>query len=148
MGELGALFNPGMRHELEERQAKAARREEEGNAKDGDLRIDLESGVAVINVSGGEDSASRSENENSTSDDAQPAVSETGTSDTGGSETDDSGAPEAAVPGGADEPAAGRPAASRASSRSARPVKAARGSATPEKPALQPRGKRGATAAR
>jgi hypothetical protein len=50
MGELGALFNPGMRHELAERQAKAARREEEGNARDGDLRIDLESGVAVINV--------------------------------------------------------------------------------------------------
>jgi hypothetical protein len=50
MGELGALFNPGMRHELEERQAKAARREEEGNARDGDLRIDLESGVAVINI--------------------------------------------------------------------------------------------------
>ena len=50
MGELGALFNPGMRHELQERQAKAARREEEGNATDGDLRIDLESGVAVINV--------------------------------------------------------------------------------------------------
>jgi hypothetical protein len=41
-----------MRHELEERQAKAARREEEGNARDGDLRIDLESGVAVINVVG------------------------------------------------------------------------------------------------
>ena len=55
MGELGALFNPGMRHELEERQAKAARREEEGNAKDGDLRIDLESGVAVINAPGGDD---------------------------------------------------------------------------------------------
>jgi len=52
MGELGALFNPGMRHELEERQAKAARREEEGNARDGDLRIDLESGVAVINIHG------------------------------------------------------------------------------------------------
>jgi len=52
MGELGALFNPGMRHELEERQAKASRREEEGNARDGDLRIDLESGVAVINVAG------------------------------------------------------------------------------------------------
>ena len=50
MGELGALFNPGMRHELEERRSKAARREEEGNARDGDLRIDLDSGVAVINV--------------------------------------------------------------------------------------------------
>jgi hypothetical protein len=57
MGELGALFNPGMRHELEERQSKAARREEEGNARDGDLRIDLESGVAVINVPGAEDEA-------------------------------------------------------------------------------------------
>jgi hypothetical protein len=56
MGELGALFNPGMRHELEERRAKAARREEEGNAKDGDLRIDLESGVAVINAPGQDDS--------------------------------------------------------------------------------------------
>lgn len=52
MGELGALFNPGMRHELEERQAKASRREEEGNGRDGDLRIDLESGVAVIGVVG------------------------------------------------------------------------------------------------
>ena len=54
MGELGALFNPGMRHELEERQSKAARREEEGNARDADLRIDLESGVAVINIPGDE----------------------------------------------------------------------------------------------
>jgi hypothetical protein len=51
LGELGALFNPGMRHEIEERQAKANRREEEGNARDGDLRIDLASGVAVINLS-------------------------------------------------------------------------------------------------
>ena len=50
MGELGALFNPGMRHELEERRSKAMRREEEGNARDGDLRIDLESGIAVINA--------------------------------------------------------------------------------------------------
>lgn len=38
-----------MRHEIEERQSKANRREEEGNARDGDdVRIDLESGVAVI----------------------------------------------------------------------------------------------------
>ena len=56
MGELGALFNPGMRHELEERRARAARREEEGNARDGDLRIDLDSGVAVINAPDDEDS--------------------------------------------------------------------------------------------
>jgi hypothetical protein len=39
-----------MRHEIAERQAKAVRREEEGNARDGDLRIDLASGVAVISV--------------------------------------------------------------------------------------------------
>lgn len=52
LGELGALFNPGMRHEIEERQSKENRREEEGNARDGDLRIDLASGVAVINVHG------------------------------------------------------------------------------------------------
>lgn len=58
MGELGALFNPGMRHELEERQAKAARREEEGNARDGDLRIDLDSGVAVINIQDEDDDES------------------------------------------------------------------------------------------
>ncbi len=60
MGELGALFNPGMRHELEERRSKAARREEEGNARDGDLRIDLESGVAVINVTQPADEAEQS----------------------------------------------------------------------------------------
>ncbi len=52
MGELGALFNPGMRHEIEERQSKAVRREEEGNARDGDQQIDLDSGVAVIDLSG------------------------------------------------------------------------------------------------
>jgi hypothetical protein len=50
MGELGALFNPGMRHEIEERESKQNSREEEGNARDGDLRIDLASGVAVINI--------------------------------------------------------------------------------------------------
>lgn len=52
MGELGALFNPGMRHEIEERQSKAMRREEEGSARKGNLRIDLDSGVAVISVGG------------------------------------------------------------------------------------------------
>lgn len=39
-----------MRHEIEERQSRANRREEEGNARDGDLRIDLASGVAVIGI--------------------------------------------------------------------------------------------------
>ncbi len=52
MGELGALFNPGMRHEIEERQSKAMRREEEGSARKGNLRIDLDSGVAIISVGG------------------------------------------------------------------------------------------------
>src|SRR6478609_10995349 len=65
MGELGALFNPGMRHELEERRSKAARREEEGNARDGDVRIDLDSGVAVINVPGAETGADASPGEGS-----------------------------------------------------------------------------------
>jgi hypothetical protein len=50
LGELGALFNPGMRHELEERRSKALIREEEGNARKGNLHIDLDSGVAVIAV--------------------------------------------------------------------------------------------------
>ncbi|MBM9465794.1 DUF6191 domain-containing protein [Nakamurella leprariae] len=50
LGDLGALFNPGMRHELAERRSRAMRREEEGHGRDGDLRIDFESGVAVINV--------------------------------------------------------------------------------------------------
>lgn len=54
MGELGALFNPGMRHEQEERRAKELRREEEGNSRDVDPRIDLESGVAVITTGDGD----------------------------------------------------------------------------------------------
>jgi hypothetical protein len=48
VGPLGEIFNPGMRHEIEERRSKAMRREEEGNARDGDLRIDLESGIVRI----------------------------------------------------------------------------------------------------
>ena len=50
MGPLGEIFNPGMRHEIEERRSKALRREEEGNARDGDLRIDLDSGKVVITM--------------------------------------------------------------------------------------------------
>src|SRR5690349_13401131 len=76
MGELGALFNPGMRHELEERQAKAARREEEGNARDGDLRIDLESGVAVINVAGTDEDADQSPAANTDRPDSGPEASD------------------------------------------------------------------------
>lgn len=69
LGELGALFNPGMRHEIEERKSKANRREEEGNARDGDIRIDLASGVAVINLPGrpGSTAAASGETEAETS---------------------------------------------------------------------------------
>ena len=73
MGELGALFNPGMRHELEERRSKAMRREEEGNARDGDLRIDLESGVAVIAVDGEEGESASATEDDSAGSDLEPA---------------------------------------------------------------------------
>ena len=92
MGELGALFNPGMRHELEERRARAARREEEGNARDGDLRIDLESGVAVINAPGDDtpvDSGGASPERSVVAESIGPetTASDSGGSDTGGSDT-------------------------------------------------------------
>lgn len=48
LGELGALFNPGMRHEEEEKRAKQMLREEEGTGRKGRLSIDLASGVVVI----------------------------------------------------------------------------------------------------
>ena len=92
MGELGALFNPGMRHELEERRARAARREEEGNARDGDLRIDLESGVAVINAPGDDtpvDSGGASPERSVVAESIGPetTASDSGGSDSGGSDT-------------------------------------------------------------
>ena len=37
-----------MRHEIEERQSRSLRREEEGHGRKGDLRIDLESGFVTI----------------------------------------------------------------------------------------------------
>jgi len=118
MGELGALFNPGMRHELAERQAKAARREEEGNARDGDLRIDLESGVAVINVVGADTEESTTETSH-TETNSETAASETAAAED--PSTDHAHAevssPDVATAG----PAQGRPAASQ----------------------LKPRGKRG-----
>lgn len=48
MGELGVLFNPGMRHEQEERLAKQMLREDDGTGRKGRRRIDLDSGVVVI----------------------------------------------------------------------------------------------------
>ncbi len=85
MGELGALFNPGMRHEQEERRAKALIREEEGDSREVDPRIDLESGVAVITTDDDENSgraaaahdmspADRSTQVSTTASEADPAV--------------------------------------------------------------------------
>lgn len=48
MGELGVLFNPGMRYEQEEKLAKQMIREDEGTGRKGRRGIDLESGVVVI----------------------------------------------------------------------------------------------------
>jgi hypothetical protein len=119
MGELGALFNPGMRHELEERQSKAARREEEGNARDGDLRIDLESGVAVINIAGDDDQDGERGN----------------------------GASAAAANGSAtDQDATARPTG-RHAAEAADDADQSAAETKPEPPALRPRGKRGMSAA-
>ena len=118
MGELGALFNPGMRHELEERQSKAARREEEGNARDGDLRIDLESGVAVINVPGDDD------------DTDQPTV-------------DTKARPDRTT---ADQPTADRTTAGQVPADQV-PADQVEEAAEPEPPVLRPRGKRGMSTA-
>lgn len=110
MGELGALFNPGMRHELEERRAKAARREEEGNARDGDLRIDLESGVAVINAPGEGDETDRG---------SEPAVQSAAESAAGSDRqpiADQEGPPDSAEPAESAEPAPLRPRGKRAMS--------------------------------
>lgn len=45
------LFNPGMRHDIEEKAAKQMLREEEGTGRKGRLGIDLDSGVVVIGTS-------------------------------------------------------------------------------------------------
>lgn len=135
MGELGALFNPGMRHELEERRAKAARREEEGNARDGDLRIDLESGVAVINAPGeGDDAGSDAPGSAAVDTDSGAASSTFGT------------------PVPEDESAAqGKPRAQDEPTAEGTPV-AQEGPATDDEPAkpapLRPRGKRAMSASR
>jgi hypothetical protein len=118
MGELGALFNPGMRHELEERQSKAARREEEGNARDGDLRIDLESGVAVINITGSDDD-----------------------------QDDERGARADADNGSAAQPDAAAGPTGRHAAESADEDDQSAAGIKPEPPALRPRGKRGMSAA-
>ena len=139
MGELGALFNPGMRHELEERRAKAARREEEGNARDGDLRIDLESGVAVINAQGDDDPAGAADR------------STTGSATSDGAESGPGG-PGSAVPGASASAGAGSGAAASmpdGSDPSGSDAARAADEAPATEPApLRPRGKRATTAAR
>jgi hypothetical protein len=128
MGELGALFNPGMRHELEERQAKAARREEEGNARDGDLRIDLESGVAVINVPGNDEDDDQSKSTAAAGHDQDFADQDAADHDG----ADHDGASQDA----ADEAVADQDAADQAGP-----------APEPAPPVLRPRGKRGMTTA-
>jgi hypothetical protein len=46
--ELGALFNPGMRHEQERREKLAVLREDEGNSADPPSTVDLDLGVAIL----------------------------------------------------------------------------------------------------
>lgn len=65
MGPLGEIFNPGMRHEIEEKRSKELRREEEGQGEKGDLRIDLESGFVVIHSPAAEQAAPSAESESS-----------------------------------------------------------------------------------
>ena len=172
MGELGALFNPGMRHELEERRARAARREEEGNARDGDLRIDLESGVAVINAPGDDtpvDSGGASPERSVVAESIGPETtasdsggSDTGGSDTGGSDTAESTTAESTT-AESDSAESGSPGSKSAGPESSGPESSGPESGGPESggtasetdpaadsnPApLRPRGKRAMSAAR
>jgi Family of unknown function (DUF6191) len=50
MEELAALFNPGMRHEQEQREKMAVLREDEGNSADPPSTVDLDAGVAVLRL--------------------------------------------------------------------------------------------------
>lgn len=143
MGELGALFNPGMRHELEERQAKAARREEEGNANDGDLRIDLESGVAVIKSEGQQDISGELADAAAPAVDAEvaPKASSERPASRSAAKIRDDGEATPGAPATAPQapiPAATTPA--HASARTSQAVKAGL--------VVRPRGKRGASAGR
>ena len=167
MGELGALFNPGMRHELEERRARAARREEEGNARDGDLRIDLESGVAVINAPGDDtpvDSGGASPERSVVAESIGPETtasdsggSDTGGSDTGGSDTAESTTAESTT-AESDSAESGSPGSKSAGPESSGPESGgpeSGGTASETDPApdsnpapLRPRGKRAMSAAR
>lgn len=50
MNELAALFAPGKRHELAERQRREVLRDDDGNAADPPSTVDLDRGVAVIRL--------------------------------------------------------------------------------------------------
>ena len=117
LGELGALFNPGMRHEIEERESKANRREEEGNARDGDLRIDLASGVAVINIPSRPASDAPSTTSDATPESSDSDAAGTGTAD-GVAASDEPAASSAPIPPAAARPAAAPARSGRHSSRS------------------------------
>ncbi len=140
MGELGALFNPGMRHELEERRSKAMRREEEGNARDGDLRIDLESGVAVI--------AARDDEESAEAADAGGGSSSDASGDGTGHDENAEAADTADVAGGATGDGPSSDASGAGTGTSTGTDEAAVSAAEQAPPVLRPRGKRGLTATR
>lgn len=165
MGELGALFNPGMRHELEERQAKEMRREEEGNARDGDLRIDLESGVAVIHGPADDDAAAVAESApgdeggRAAHDDSaeRTASTDPATARARAGDGPDTGAPPVAEAtaatgvGAVDEPGAADEADATGTPRAEDTAEPAQSAATQDaKPTskLRPRGKRGLSAPR
>jgi hypothetical protein len=139
MGELGALFNPGMRHELEERRARAARREEEGSARDGDLRIDLESGVAVINAPGDEGSVEADQTALADGENAAEART--------GSEASESADPDTNLSFGAESTSAGT-ADSGTSDSGTTDSGTAGEPAEAAPPPLRPRGKRAMSATR
>lgn len=140
MGELGALFNPGMRHELEERRSKAMRREEEGNARDGDLRIDLESGVAVISARDDEESAEAADAGDGSSSDAS--------GDGTGHDENAEAADAADVARGATGDGPSSDASGAGTGTSTGTDEAAASAAEQAPPVLRPRGKRGLTATR
>ena len=143
MGELGALFNPGMRHELEERRAKAARREEEGNARDGDLRIDLESGVAVINAPEDDDAVAADDRSNI---DVRSDAAESGSAGSGAAGSGAAAPTSDGSDAGESDPARSDAAGSDAAGSDGGPAAEAVPAAEPAP--LRPRGKRATTAAR
>ena len=113
MGELGVLFNPGMRHEREEKLAKQMLREDEGTGRKGRLGIDLESGVVVIN------SATARPVDESVAPETPPTHGETDDADNAGSNRRPAGT------SGADRASSGQAVSQRNGSRAAQRSSAA-----------------------